>query len=461
MFNKKDLIRFGIISSAVIFLSLSSCSQARQENFRVPTETVTPQIHLTYTKTGMPTQIQLQWTLTPSLQPAVKCPISNVQAKIHDAGTGNEAEQSILDYLNQGGSIEQLQNEIISLGTIVDSSQVFTTDINSDGLNEIVVAVNFAPPRGGGWEDAYGYLSIYNCVNNSFEVTKIADEKSTKIKILVVDNLLKSAIPEILVSRQLLFFGGCDEFVEMFSLNKSNWVSIFKTEESVCEMKIEFTNNSDGYEEMTIEGIRGCSYSACGPARGTKSVYDFTGDEVALKSYELLPSPYRIHVLEDGDVAIRDGQLEAAIEIFDKAAQDSSLIDVLTMSERDLQIAQNIPLEKIQLVAHNYQTSFAYFRELVLYAYLNRLDKSESILAKIKIRYPDNESGNEFVDISSYFLEQIASGSSVSIACEATNDFIANEYILSDKDFVYPHLNGWGDLSPQIGEHLCPVVDSR
>ncbi len=258
-----------------------------------------------------------------------------------------------------------------------------------------------------------------------------------------------------------LFFSGCNEFIEMYSIDKGFWVPSFKTDESVCEMKTELKNGNNGHKEMTIEGIRGCSYSACGPARGRKWIYEFTGNEVKLKSDELLPSTYRIHALEDGEIAIESGDFETAIELYAKAARDNTLIDVLTMSEKDIQISQNIPLEKIQQTAHAYQTSFAYFRELVLLVYLNRLNEAEKILAQIKNTYPKNESGNEFVDISLYFLEQTRSGLSASKACEATNDYVGNEYLLSDKDFVYPHLNGWGDLSPQIGELLCPVIDSQ
>ena len=332
---------------------------------------------------------------TPSLQPKVSCPLSNAQSTIPEAKTGNEAEQVILDFLNQGGSTEQLPKEITNLGDIVDSSQVFINDTNDDGVNEIVVAINFAPPQNGDWEDAYGNLSIYNCVDGSYDVTKIAGEKLEKIKVLAVENLLSTEVPEILVSKQWFFMSGCDEFIEMYSQDKGDWSSSFKSDESVCEMKTELKNESNGHKELIIEGTRGCSYSACGPARGRKWIYEFTDNEVKLKSDELLPSPYRIHVLEDGDIAIENGNLETAIKFYDKAARDNNLIDVLTMSERDAQVAQNIPLEKIQQTAHDYQTSFAYFREFVLLVYLNRSAEAEKVLGQIKTTFPRGKNGNE------------------------------------------------------------------
>ncbi len=206
MLNKQGRFSFSLIVSFICFLVLSACSQARQENLIIPTvfnnATATQQIYPLPTNTTKPPIP----TSTPTQQSIAKCPIPNALTTILEAKTGGEAQQAILDYLNQGGFIEQLQKEIKNLGTIVDSYQVFVTDTNDDSVKEIIVAINFAPPKNGDWEDAYGNLSIYNCVDGSYHVTNIAGEKREKIKVLAVENLLNSNVPEILVSRQWSFF---------------------------------------------------------------------------------------------------------------------------------------------------------------------------------------------------------------------------------------------------------------
>jgi hypothetical protein len=463
MRNKKGWFRF-LINVPVILL-LSACSQAQQGEkslapTRVDNASRTPQLLLSATHTIRPPQLTFNPTSTPALQLKVSCPIPSSHATIQEAGTGSEAEQVVLDYLDQGGSPEQLQKEIKKLGAILDSSQVFTTDINGDGINEVVLAINFAPPRSGSYLDMHGDLFIYNCADSKYDVTKvIAGEEAESIEILAVKNLLDSDVPEILVSRKWFYMSSCEEFVELYSSTKQGWVSSFKTDESPCAMKIKLKDESNGRKVLVIEGSRGCSYSSCGPARGRKWTYEFEGNAVKLIGDELLPSPYRIHVLEDGEIAIEKGNLETAIKIYDKAARDNSLIDVLTTDEQDKQTSQNIPLKRMQQIAHDYQTSFAYFREFVLLSYLDRDDEVERIFNQIKVAYPQGKSGNEFVDISSYFLDQIKSGSSAKESCEATNEYLAKKYILSANDFIYPHLNGWGDLSPQIGELLCPVLN--
>jgi hypothetical protein len=226
-------------------------------------------------------------------------------------------------------------------------------------------------------------------------------------------------------------------------------------------MQTKLKDESNGHKQLIIVGSKGCSYSGCGPHRGRKWIYEFGNNEVTLINDELLPSSYRIHVLEDGEIAIENGDLETAIEFYDKAAQDNSLIDVLTMNETDGQISQNIPIERMQQTAHDYQTAFAYFREFVLLHYLNRADDATIVFTQIKNTYLPGKSGYELVDISSYFLDRISSGSTVQESCEATNEYLAAKYILSTNDFVYPHLNGWGDMSLQIGETLCPVVSVK
>jgi hypothetical protein len=270
---------------------------------------------------------------------------------------------------------------------------------------------------------------------------------------------LGSEIPEILVKRQAIYMmGGCDEYVELYSQTEKGWISSFKSPFSGCGTNIDLQVGNDGHEELLIEGQRGCSYLSCGPWRGEKWTYKFMDNEVELVDDELLPSPYRIHLLEDGDNATEKGELETAIGIYDKAARDDKLIDVLTVNEKDMQVVDNIPLSEITNTAHAYQTSFAYFRELVLLLYLKRNDDAQKIFYDIKNKYPNNTQGSELVDLSSYLLEKINAGIPINKACELTNDYLAEKYILGTNNFLYSHLLGYGDMSHEIGELLCPVI---
>ena len=422
MFSQKDKSGFLKYTLVIIFL-LSSCSHAQQEEF-VPQTT---------TKTSLPLKSD--------------CPISS--ANVHIVTDARiDTAQAILDYLDRGGLPEQLETELRALGTTLESYQVQITDLTNDGLGEIVVAINFTSPK-------VGSLSIYNCFDGAYSVTKIEEGEQSNIELLSVEDLVNSETAEILVARKFFYTDGCDEFVEMYSLVKRSWVSSLKTESSSCETKIELSKDNK-HTLLIIEGNRACLLITCGPTRARQWVYEFASDGVKLVHEELLSSSYRIHALEDGEIALRKLDLNTAINAYDRAARDNNLIDVLTKSEQDAQISQNIPLQQMQEVAHDYQTSFAYFREFILLNYVNRKVDAQAISTQLEKLY-QGKSGKEFLDLTSYFLDQLESGVSVAEACEVTNEYIAAKYILTTNDFVYNHLNGWGD--PQIGEQLCPILN--
>jgi len=448
-----------ILFFVLIFSLLLACSSTYRDDL------TTPAINNTNTHQDpdvLPTSAEIiHPTLTQRPSPEPKCPGLDTSLTMHEAKTGKEAEQIIFEYLNKGGLPEQLQYQISNLGQIVDSYQEIKIDVNMDGIQEIVIAINFAPPKGGGLEDAYSNLSIYSCANGSYQIKKIAGEGMQTIKIISVENLLDTEQPELLVAKDLIFFrsGGCYEFVEMYSLKPRGWFSSLKTDEFLCDINTELKSIDAGGKELIIEGRRGCSYMACGPSRDRRLVYKFLNDKVEITTDELLPSQYRIHALEDGEIAIEQRDLETAIKVYDMAANDTSLINWLTELEKELQVSQNMSDAKIQKIAFDYQTSFALFREFVLLLYLDRDDEAVKVMSQIQKHYPEGHDGNQFVDLSTYLLESIKKGMTVKEACELTNEYLADKYILGGNDFVYLHLNGWGDMSPQIGELLCPVVE--
>jgi hypothetical protein len=453
--NKKLSLFF---ISLIFFFSFSSCLQSQPKNLTTSPVSTASEMGIPSVHTSTPIQFTPTSTATPALQPEVRCPLPNANVSIPESMSGHDAEQEILDYLSQGGSPDLLQEGINKLGSIVDSFQVSIIDINNDAVYEIALAINFNPPKDGSWEDTYGIVAIYSCIDGSYTITSVTREKQGRITIVTVENLRGSTMPEILVAKQILF-RSCDEFVEMYSLEETNWLSSFKSDESPCSIQLGLENIENGYKKLIIEGKRGCSYLACGPARGRKWIYEFRDDETRLIHEELLPSLYRIHILEDGDLAIEKGDLEAAIRIYDKAARDDSLVDVVTLSERERQFTENIPLEELQKTAHKYQTSFAFFREFILLKYLNRDNEAAGVLKHMKDVYPEGKYGSELIDIASYFQDQIRSGLNAREACVATNEYLAYKYILGENNFVHPYLNGWGDLSPQIGELLCPEIE--
>ena len=238
--------------------------------------------------------VLLSWLSACSQKPKANWPVLNSKATISGGETVSEIEQSVLDYLNQGGSAERLQTELNKLQdtSIIDRTQVITVDTDGDGVQEIVLSINYGPPKSGSYLDVYGNLYIYNCDAGKYNVTLIVGrEFADTQKILAVENLLGSDTPEILISRWWSYLDSYYEFVEMYMLKEDGWVVSFKTYESPCGIQTELANGSNGHKELIITSKSDCPKGSGESLTGTKSTYEFEDNGVRLIKEESFPLP--------------------------------------------------------------------------------------------------------------------------------------------------------------------------
>lgn len=287
-----------LVSALIILLQLSGCSQSQQEKLVTPAQTnniaPTPQILPSATNTVGQSQVTLTKTLTPTSPPKVNCPVRNSNVTIFEGETISEIEQAILDYLNQGGFPEQLQTELKKLQdtSIVGPTQVFIVDTNSDGLQEIVLAINFTPPVGGDYMDIHGNVHIYNCADGKYNDTEIVEGYFADTqKILAVENLLGSDPPEILISRRYTYLDIYFEAVEMYMFKEGGWALFFNSEEIPCGIQTQLKNGSSGHKELIIVGSSDCSNNNDKSPTSKKWTYAFEENEVKLIREELYSSP--------------------------------------------------------------------------------------------------------------------------------------------------------------------------
>jgi hypothetical protein len=294
MHNKK--VSFSpLVSVLIILLWLSACSQSQQEELVISTETnnifPTPQILPAATSTVGRPQLIFTKTLTSTPQPKIICPVLNSKTTISGGKTYYEIEQAILDYLNQGGSPERLPIEIKKLQqtSIVDPSQVFTTDTNGDGIKEIVLALNFGPPVSG---DYMGDVHIYSCVDGKYnDATMVEGIFAETLKILAVENLLGSDTPDILIFRRWAYQDIYHQYVELWILTAERWAIAFKSPDSHCGIQSELKTGTEGRKELVIIASNRCSNDTDASLTSTKWTYVFEENEVKLLQEESFPSP--------------------------------------------------------------------------------------------------------------------------------------------------------------------------
>ena len=274
---------------------LSACSPLQQEELAIPTETnnifPTPQILPTATSTVRQPQVSFTKTLTFTPHPKVICPVLNSKTTISGGETVYETEQAILDYLNQGGSPERLPIEIKKLHQtpVVDPTQVFTTDINSDGIQEIILAINFGPPMS---EDYMGDVHIYSCVDGKYNyATMVEGYFAETLKILAVENLVESESPEILIFRRWDYQDIYHQYVELWILTPEGWAISFKSPDTHCGIQTELRNGTDGRKELMIIASNHCPDNPNASLTSTKWTYVFEENEVKLLQEESIPLP--------------------------------------------------------------------------------------------------------------------------------------------------------------------------
>jgi hypothetical protein len=227
----------------------------------------------------------LLWLSACSQKPKANCPVPNSNATISGGETVSEIEQSILDYLNQGGSAEQLQIELNKLQdtSIIDRSQVISVDTDSDGIQEIVLSINYGPPKSGDYLDVHGNLYIYNCDAGKYNATLIVGrEFADTQKILAVENLLGSDTPEILISRRWTYLDIFFEAVEIYMLKEDGWTLAFKSAETACGIQTELRKESIGQKELIITSSNECSIGTDESPTSEKWIYEFEDNEVKL-----------------------------------------------------------------------------------------------------------------------------------------------------------------------------------
>ena len=264
---------------------------------------------------------------------------------------------------------------------------------------------------------------------------------------------------DFVVIHQHSNFNWCYETIQLVSWTEQGWDFSPETGDYPCASTVDLETGDDGTKQVVVVGSRYCYIGFCQYWRMRRVTFTITGDELVQTGDELVPSSYRFHVLEDGEIAMARGDLEAAVGIYNRAATDSSLVDAPTINQRELQNEEDLSMEAILERAHAYQTSFAYFREYSLLFYLGRDDKAVEIMSTMKKLYPEGSPGSEFVDLASYLAEQIGSGLSVSGACEATNAYLEDRYVRGrPQDFIWRNLIQWDDYQLQSGYELCPEL---
>lgn len=323
------------------------------------------------------------------------------------------------------------------------NGSVLFKDLNGDGTEEITLSYVFANKDGFPFSTQ---VIIYECRNGQYIQNRTDfGDRVYKFIVLLAEDLIEIGYPQILVAQTWLGTA-CDDFAVVIGWNGKQWATFFSTY-LYCPAYIRVNDlNGDGLKELIITA-RNQGNLETGIGRQLTETYGWDGVQFVLRTRVFHPSPYRIHLLQDAQLAVDAGDFRQAIRHYERAATVRALKETPS-------IDQDIDDFK---AAFNYQTAFANFRLVTLWLKAERPDRARSVINRMKVQYPASTAGNEFLELAQLFLKEVEGGASLELACEAVTAKIDVDY---PDELVGPvgAIGFWGTANVEYIEtkEACP-----
>jgi tetratricopeptide (TPR) repeat protein len=235
--------------------------------------------------------------------------------------------------------------------------------------------------------------------------------------------------------------GSCELAIFVFGWQDSQVHSYFDDFSDIhCPAEIQLGDpDSQGYRELLAKGSTSTTWGG-GPGRGVEMTFSLEDDNYQVSSVRYLPSDIRIHVLQDAQIASDAKDYPLAIQLFDKAAHDTTLTNWPSDG-----VADDVP--------EKYQPAYALYRLFCLYLISGDGQKAQATYAELLSSYPEGTAGSEFIKIALKFKVEFKADKEPSVICNDLFDFVGQ----TSPDDFWLHWS-WGYNNMGIW-NLCPYSD--
>jgi len=420
----------------LISMLLTACSPSA-------TNTITPPGQITVTPTAASTAGAAVAILqdTPTSLPTnipLDCPVGSNAQTPAKPGTG-ELSAQLLNFLNEGGDPHTI-TALIGAWGFDEQAVSLVADLNSDQLPEFVFANAPIPQENGDF--ALGQISIYTCTQSQYTRAASFDLIGfERIKIFGIEYRTPQQYPVLILDQVDL---RAAHNYDLVGWNGKDW-QLYVNHTTKLGSFAATDGDMDGIAEFTIFAPLSWSVSG-GPDRTTIVTYGWqNGNFTKLKQF-LGPSTYRIHILEDAQIALDAGHFGEAIALYSVAANDPAFFDEPSDYEKST---------GTEAFAGNYQKSFALFRITILWLAANDKNQAERTIVDSGNLYPPESPGGEFTEAALLFKKRVDLGDDFVTACSAVNEFLFTNY--PNLSGLNGHLGYWGVANKYYDFYdLCP-----
>lgn len=444
----------------MILLTLGSACEPTQENTErdlsevvvvstdartntpVPTALPTASATATATLPPLPTP-----TNVPTMTPSASCPELGTTPSFIYPKDPNELQTSILSFLNEGGRWEDLWESLDELKIKHDSIQV---DMNGDGVIETAVYAQTYDDEDYITDHAWW---IFQCTSNQYNILYDSRNIYAFHSHFMAEDLNNDNRPEIIAVSG--FFGSaCDLEPEVWSWQIDEIVNLSPNHlelELGCsiDQRVLFQDISgNDIKEMILIGET-VSHLDYGPPRGITQTFTLENGGYQLVNTVFAPAELRVHVLDDAQRALDDGNLPLAVSHYTTAAYG------------DMETVQSyyFPIYEKNPYSDAYQQAFAFFRLAIIQRVIGNEEEASLLFTELNKLYIENQPGHEFVVLAQIFFDVYEEKEDLSKACEQVTKYIGENYE-NKLPKLTAHFYWGGNIAFYITpDSFCPVFN--
>lgn len=346
--------------------------------------------------------------------------------------------QAILEFLNSGGSAEELDQELYSAGVANQPLAVATFDLTGNSIDDVVVSI--IEPQSSTILPGGTFL-IYVCQQDGYRLQHSQDSSDNRgaYGIRYLQDFNSDGQGEVVTSSPSCGAHTCFEDVQVLSWQGSDFVNLLvgnTNELPSPDIRI-IDPDEDGIFDIVI-GSGGFNSVGAGPNRTKIRHWAYNHATSFWDIYEDIPGPsfYRIHVLHDADDAAQVGNNDQALIDYGRVVYDPDLVDW-----------QNPEQEISNLSA------YSLYKIAVLHLIQGDADRAGITFNLLDKRYLSQDFGYIYAELASVFRESYEL-EGLANACIATQEFAkvhSKEILLPLGSEIYGYANR--DYYPN---DICP-----
>ena len=251
-----------------------------------------------------------------------RCPFPSDSAELGDFPSSRiEAINLIVQFLNDGGTIQRLQEEILrEWDAFGETGYIETVDLTGEGTVEIILG--YIAPGDVGTVLIFGcqagrYVQLFEAISDGIEPPSI----------LAMEDINNRAPAEVVINRRSCADPeACDIQTQIVAWEYTVGRFVNLLPDTVLTLDIPELRDidNDQVDELVIT-LDSNGTAATGPLRQGNNIYDWNGQFYLLSRIQLQPPVYYIQVIHEGDRLFSLQQVSEAIIAYESALNADDL----------------------------------------------------------------------------------------------------------------------------------------